>query len=78
MIARWTLYRLGGQIAGGEWAVENVVKINSGKGKAVSFTRARVKDRLNYLIGDQRIPEASSCKYLGIIYRIDLTFYFNP
>jgi len=46
----------------GEWAVENAMKINQGKSKAVSFTRARVKDPLNYFLGDQRIPEQSSCK----------------
>ena len=57
----------------GQWAVENAMKINPGKSKAVGFTRSRVKDRLNYFFlwgvggGDQRIPEASSCKYLGII-----------
>jgi hypothetical protein len=38
-----------------------------GKGKAIRFTRARVKNPL----GDQNIPEASSCKYLGIILRSD-------
>jgi hypothetical protein len=32
----------------GEWAVENEIKINADKGKAVGFTRARVKDRLRY------------------------------
>jgi len=31
-----------------EWGVENVMKINPGQGKAVSSTRARVKD--NYII----------------------------
>jgi hypothetical protein len=54
----------------GQWVVENAMKINPGKSKAVGFTRARVKDRLNYyffLGGGQRIPEASSCKYLGTI-----------
>jgi hypothetical protein len=38
----------------GEWAVENVMKINPGEGKAVSFTRARVKGPLNYFLGDQK------------------------
>jgi hypothetical protein len=28
---------------------------------------ARVKNVLNYFLRDQRIPEACSCKYLGII-----------
>jgi len=32
----------------GEWAVENVMKINESKSKAIRFTRARVKDPLNY------------------------------
>jgi hypothetical protein len=32
----------------GEWAEENVMKINPGKSKAVSFTRARVKEPLKY------------------------------
>ena len=36
------------------------------------FTTARVKDPLNYSLGDQKIPEASGCKYLGIIIRNDL------
>jgi hypothetical protein len=48
----------------GEWAVENAMKINLGKSKAIRFTRARVKNPLNYSLGDQKIPE-----YLGIILR---------
>ena len=47
----------------GEWAAENAIKINPCKYKAVRYTRARVKNPLNYKIGDQLIPEASSCKY---------------
>ena len=36
----------------GEWAVENAMKINPSKSKAIRFTRARLKDPLNYsLIG---------------------------
>ena len=50
------------------------MKINPGKSKAVSFTRARAKDPLNYFRGNQRIPKASSCKYLGIIIRSDLSW----
>ena len=50
------------------WAIENTMKINPGKSKAVSFTRARVKDPLHYFSGDQRIPDARCCKYLGITY----------
>jgi len=41
------------------------------KSKDLSFTRARVKDPLNYSLGDQTIPQASCCKYLGIIIRSD-------
>jgi hypothetical protein len=59
----------------GEWAVENAMKINPSKSKAVRFTRARVKDPLNYSIMDTLIPEASSCKYLRIILRSDLSLY---
>ena len=50
------------------------MKINRGKCKTVSFTRTRVKDPLNYFGGDQRIPEASSCKYLGINLHRDLNW----
>ena len=51
------LNRLGG------WAIENEKKINPGKSKAVSFTKARVKERIRYYFGDQLIPEANSFKY---------------
>jgi hypothetical protein len=55
----------------GEWAVENAMKINPSKSKAVHFPRAWVKDPLSYSLTDALIPEASSCKYLGIIFRSD-------
>ena len=58
----------------GEWAVENGMKINPNKSKAIRFTRARVKDPLNYSLMDTLIPEASSCKYLGIILHRDLSW----
>jgi len=58
----------------GEWAVENAMKINPSKSKAILFTRARVKDPLNYSLMDTLIPEASSCKYLGIILRSDFSW----
>ena len=58
----------------GDWAEENEMKINTNKSKALSFTRARVKDPLNYSLGDQIIPEASCCRYLGIIIRSDLSW----
>jgi hypothetical protein len=57
-----------------EWAVENEMKINPNKSKAISFTRARVKDPLIYSLRDQNIPEANFCKYLGIIIRSDLNY----
>ena len=31
-----------------------------------------MKDPLNYCLGDQKIPEASCCKYLGTFIRSDL------
>jgi hypothetical protein len=58
----------------GGWAEENAMKINPGKCKAVRLTRARVKKPLKYCLGDHRVPEASSCKYLGIIIRSDLSW----
>ena len=47
--------------------VENGMKINPGKSKATRLTRARVKNPLGYSLGDQKIPEVSSCKYFGIL-----------
>ena len=58
----------------GEWAAENGVKVSPGKSKAIEFARARVKNPLDYSLGDQRIPEKSSCKYLGIILRSGLNW----
>jgi hypothetical protein len=58
----------------GDWAVENEMKINPSKSKSISFTRARIKDPLNYTLRDQNIPEDSCCKYLGIIIRSDLSW----
>jgi len=57
-----------------EWEVENAMKINPSKSKYIRFTRARVKDSLNYSLMGTLIPEASSCKYLGIILRSDLSW----
>ena len=58
----------------GEWAVENAMKINPSQSKAIRFTRDRVKDPLNYSLMGTLIPEASSCIYLGIILRSDLSW----
>ena len=52
-----------------EWAVENGMKINPGKSKAIRFTRAHIKNSQAYSLGDKKIPEASCCKYLGKILR---------
>ena len=58
----------------GEWAIENKMKVNPGKSKAVSFTKSRVKERIRYYFGYQLILEESSFKYLGIIIRSDLNW----
>jgi len=58
----------------GEWVAENAMKINPSKCKVVHFTRVWVKDPLNYTLGEQLILEASSCKYMGIILRSDLSW----
>jgi len=58
----------------GDLAERNEMKINPNKSKALSFTRARVKDPLNYFLGDQTIPEFCCCKYLVIIIRSDLSW----
>jgi len=50
------------------------MKINPDKSKAVSFTRALVKVSPNYLLVDQRIPQASNYKYLGILLCSDLNW----
>jgi len=47
----------------GDYTEGNEMKINPNKTKALSFTRARVKNPLNY----------SCCKYLGVIIRSDLS-----
>jgi len=58
----------------GEWAVENAMRINPSKSKAVRFTRARLKDPLDYSLTNTSIPETSSCKQLGIILRSNLSW----
>ena len=58
----------------GEWAAEDEMKINPDKGKGVSFTKARVNERIRYYFGKQLILEASSFKYLGIIIPNDLNW----
>jgi len=50
------------------------MKVNPGKSKAIRFVDAQVKNPLGYSLGDQKIPETSSCKYLGIILRSDLNW----
>jgi hypothetical protein len=51
----------------GEWAVENEMKINSNESKAISFTRARGRDPINYCFRNQNVSKANFCKCLGII-----------
>jgi hypothetical protein len=58
----------------GEWAVENAIIYNPTKSMAVYFTRARVKEPLSYSLRDMVIPEASICKYLGIILSRDFSW----
>ena len=58
----------------GKWAVENAMKINLSKSKAILFKRSGVKDPLNYSLMGTLIPEVSSCKYLGIILCSDLSW----
>jgi hypothetical protein len=52
----------------GKWAVENEMKINPGKSKAVSFTRARVKGSPNhfFLGGGGDTPKNSESEQLQI------------
>ena len=50
------------------------MKINPDKSKAVSFKKARVKERTRYYFVEHLIPEASSFKYLGIIIRNDINW----
>jgi len=58
----------------GSQLVQNAMKINPSKSKAFRFTRVRVKDPLNYSLMGTLMPEASSCKYLGIILRSNLSW----
>jgi hypothetical protein len=57
----------------GEWEVVNAMKTNPSKSMAACCTRARVKDPLSYSLMDTLIPEAKSCKYLGITLRSELS-----
>jgi hypothetical protein len=43
----------------GEWTVENEMKINPSKSKAVRFTTAWVKSPLGYCGGNQKLSKAS-------------------
>jgi hypothetical protein len=57
----------------GKWAVENSMKINPGKSKALSFTTARVKDPLNYFLGGPKIFGSEQLQ----MFRNNLTQRFN-
>ena len=50
------------------------MKINPSKSKAIPFTRARVKDPLNYSFMGTLITQDSNSKYLGIILHSDLSW----
>jgi len=41
----------------GEWVVENQMKINPGKSKAVSFRKTTVKERIRYYFGGSINPQ---------------------
>jgi len=43
----------------GNWAEGNEMKINPNKIKALSFTTARVKDTINYSLGNKRFLNLS-------------------
>ena len=58
----------------GEWEVENGMKINPGKCKTIRFTTAPFKSPQSYSIREQKFPEKSSCKYLGVIIRRNLNW----
>ena len=58
----------------GEWADENEMVINPSKSKAIRFTRARANVPLKYSLMGKQIPQTSSCKYLGIFLRSDLSW----
>jgi len=58
----------------GEWAVENKMKINPGKSRAVRLTKTRFKERIRNYFVYQIIPELSSFNYLGIIIRSNITW----
>jgi len=47
------------------------MKLNRGKCKAVSFTKARAKEQIRYYFGDQLMEERNSFTYLVIIIRSD-------
>ena len=53
------------------------MKINPSKFKVGRFTRTRVKNPINYTLGDELISEKSICKYFGIILRSDLSWADN-
>ena len=55
---------------GGRKQNENKSKSNYG----TKLHESQGKDPLHYSIGDQRIPKASFCRYLGMIIRSDLSW----
>jgi hypothetical protein len=51
----------------GKRAVESEMKMIPNNISAISFTRATVKEPLNYSLMGTLIPESESCKFLDII-----------
>jgi len=54
--------------------VENEMEINPGKSKTIRFTRARFNNSLGYSLDEQKILEASNCKYLRTILQSDFNW----
>jgi hypothetical protein len=73
VIMTWKIYKTDLNRLG-EWALENEMKINPFKTKAVCYTKAPVPESLNYSLGVIEIPKANSCKCLEIILGSDLSW----
>ena len=54
----------------GDGAERNEMKINPNKSKALSFTRARVKDPLNYSLGDKRFLKLAVANIWELSYEV--------
>jgi hypothetical protein len=52
----------------GDWVVENDMKINPGKIKAVNFMKTRVKDPLTYSFGAKKFQKQATLNTLELSY----------